>query len=44
MPLTDENRGRNADGSSSEDYCVYCYRDGKFTQNFTMNQMVEFCL
>lgn len=44
MPLTDENRGRNADGSSSEDYCVYCYRDGQFTQNFTMNQMVEFCL
>ncbi len=44
MPLTDENRGTNADGSRSEDYCVYCYQDGKFTQDFTMNQMVEFCL
>ena len=44
MPLTDENRGTNADGSRSEDYCVYCYQGGKFTQDFTMNQMVEFCL
>lgn len=44
MPLTDENRGTNADGSRSEDYCTYCYQSGKFTQDFTMNQMVEFCL
>lgn len=44
MPLTDANRGTNADGSISEDYCVYCYKDGKFTQSFTMSQMVEFCL
>ena len=44
MPLTDENRGTNADGSRSEDYCVYCYKNGQFTQEFTMNQMIEFCL
>ncbi len=44
MPLTDENRGTNADGSRSEDYCVYCYKNGQFTQKFTMNQMIEFCL
>lgn len=44
MPLTDENRGTNADGSRSEDYCVYCYKDGGFTQSFTMTQMIEFCL
>ena len=43
MPLTDENRGTNADGSRSEDYCVYCYKNGQFTQKFTMNQMIEFC-
>ena len=35
MPLTDENRGTNADGSNSEDYCVYCYKKGEFTQDFT---------
>lgn len=44
MPLTDENRGTNADGSNSEDYCVYCYKKGEFTQDFTMSQMIEFCL
>ena len=44
MPLTDENRGTNANGSNSEDYCVYCYKKGEFTQDFTMSQMIEFCL
>ncbi len=44
MPLTGENKGTNADGSRSEEYCAYCYRDGKFTQDFTMSQMIEFCL
>lgn len=44
MPLTDELRGSNADGSANEDYCAYCYKDGKFTQHFTMSQMIEFCL
>lgn len=44
MPLTKENRGTNADGSPSEDYCLYCYKDGAFTQDFNMNQMIEFCV
>lgn len=44
MPLTDENRGTNADGSLNGDYCTYCYSSGRFTQNFTMSQMIEFCL
>ena len=44
MPLTDENRGTHADGSRSEDYCMYCYKNGAFTQDFTMGQMIEFCL
>ena len=26
MPLGDENRGTNADGSYNEDYCFYCYK------------------
>lgn len=43
MPLTDENKGTDADGSRSDDYCLYCYKDGKFTQDFTMEQMIEFC-
>jgi len=43
MPLTGENKGTNADGSSNDDYCVYCYKDGKFTQDITMEQMIDFC-
>lgn len=43
MPLTDKNKGMNADGCVNEDYCMYCYKDGKFTQDFTMSQMIEFC-
>ena len=44
MPLTDESKGTNADGSRNEDYCTYCYKNGAFTQDFTMSQMIEFCL
>lgn len=43
MPLTDSNKGVNADGSPNSDYCAYCYKDGRFTQDFTMSQMIEFC-
>jgi len=43
MPLSDENKGTDADGSANEDYCVYCYKDGKFTQDMTMEQMIDFC-
>ena len=38
MPLTDEIRGTNADGSKNEDYCIYCYKDGKFLQDCTMDE------
>ena len=40
MPLTDEILGTNADGSKNEDYCIYCYRDGKFLQDCTMEEMI----
>jgi len=43
MPLTNEVLGTNADGSKSEDYCIYCYKDGAFTGDFTMEQMAEYC-
>lgn len=43
MPLTDDNRGTDASGSHSEDYCIYCYKDGRFTQDLTMEQMIDFC-
>ena len=43
MPLTEELLGTNADGSKNEDYCIYCYKDGKFTMDCTMDQMIEYC-
>ncbi len=43
MPLTSDNKGSNADGSRNEDYCIYCYKNGRYTQDFTMAQMIEFC-
>ena len=43
MPLNDEILGTNADSSKSEDYCIYCYKDGVFTGDFTMDEMVEYC-
>lgn len=35
--------GTEADGGKSADYCSYCYRDGKFTGEMTMEQMIDFC-
>ena len=43
MPLTEDVLGINADGTKNEDYCIYCYKDGAFTGDFTMEQMVEYC-
>ena len=44
MPLTkDEDCGTNADGSTNFDYCQYCYKDGQFLQDCTMDEMIEHC-
>jgi general stress protein 26 len=43
MPLADGLFGTNADGSKNEDYCIYCYKDGRFLQECTMEQMIDHC-
>ncbi len=44
MPLTsDSDCGTNADGSINHDYCRYCYQEGKFLQDCTMDEMIEHC-
>jgi hypothetical protein len=45
MPLdAPESFGTNADGSKSEDYCVYCFKDGAFTYpDATLEEMIEVC-
>jgi hypothetical protein len=43
MPLrTDNDLGTNADGSKNQDYCHFCYKDGKFTdEGCTMEQKID---
>ena len=44
MPLgPDTARGTEADGSANADYCSYCYKDGKFAGEMTMEEMIDFC-
>ena len=35
--------GTNSDGSQNEMYCSYCYQDGSYTFNGTVEEMQEFC-
>ena len=45
MPLADEKLyGTNADGSKNEDYCIYCFKDGEFTLDMSMDEMMNFCI
>lgn len=44
MPLAeDADCGANADGNINFDYCKYCFDNGAFTGNFTMDEMAEYC-
>lgn len=46
MPMgsTEELYGSNADGSKNTDYCKYCFADGAFTGDCTMEEMITFCI
>ena len=44
MPLSDEFLAREADGTLNEKYCKWCWDDGQFVQNCTMEEMVEHCI
>ena len=33
--------GTNADGTKNSDYCIYCYKEGKFLQDCTMDEYIE---
>lgn len=43
MPMTEEQYGTNKDGSINEDYCKYCYADGKFIDDVTMQEYIDMC-
>lgn len=46
MPMgdSDELYGAETNGSKNADYCKYCYENGMFTSNSTMDQMIEICV
>ena len=42
MPMDDESVfGTNSDGSKNADYCIYCYKNGKFKDEVSMEQYIE---
>lgn len=45
MPMqTADQFGTNADGSANHEYCCYCYKDGAFVQDCTMDEMIDHCV
>ena len=42
MPITKESEyGTNKDGSINRDYCIYCFKDGEFKDNVSMEEYIE---
>jgi len=43
MPLKEEaNFATNVDGSCNKEYCVFCYKEGKFTEpDLTLESVLE---
>lgn len=46
MPMGEniELYGSNKDGSKNPDYCRYCFSEGAFTVDCTMESMMDFCV
>ena len=45
MPMEKpEDFATEKDGSTNSDYCRYCYENGAFTGEMTMEQMIEVCV
>ncbi len=36
--------GSEVDGTLSKEYCEHCYKDGKFSSECSMEQMIDFCV
>ena len=44
MPITsNDDLGREKDGSLNNDYCKYCYKDGEFIYKVTMVVYINMC-
>lgn len=44
MPITPEQMGRGKDGTINQHYCKWCWDNGDFLKDCTMEEMVEQCL
>ncbi|WP_353092822.1 zinc ribbon domain-containing protein [Tissierella praeacuta] len=46
MPMEDMSLyGTENDGSNNQDYCIYCYENGRFRKpDETMEEMIETCV
>jgi len=44
MPLDKKEQfGTNQNGSLNEDYCKYCFKDGSFIDDVSMEEYIEMC-
>lgn len=41
MPLSDDYYGTNADGSKNHEYCKYCFGNGRFLKEQTLEEKIE---
>ena len=44
MTMGEDDYGYNSDGSRNVDYCKYCFPNGKFGKDETMEEMIESCI
>ena len=47
MPLSGQKEllGTTANGSKTDEYCIYCYENGQFKQpDLTLEGMIEVCI
>ena len=44
MPMEDTLYGTEADGAKSTEYCNYCYENGRFTFEGSMEEMIDICV
>ena len=44
MAMHESDYGKNSDESVNTDYCKYCYPNGSFGKNETMEEMIESCV
>lgn len=44
MPMQDDSLlGTDSDGSLNQDYCRYCYENGRFLHDVSMEEFIEMC-